>query len=72
MDKPSRSRSPGRTIPQLAVALNWPEKTVRNAVARGDIRTIDFAGRKRIPPAEEARLRELFPTPDPDEEISAA
>jgi Helix-turn-helix domain len=63
--KPARRRErPGYSIPQAAEALNLPEQQVRRAADRGEIKTIPFAGLRRIPPGEIERIRaELLATP---------
>ena len=52
----------GRTI--AAFARENPEfgsaGRIRRAVAKGDVRVIEFGGRKIIPPSEQRRLREML------------
>jgi hypothetical protein len=50
----------GFTIPGFADHYNLPVGQVRRAVARGDIKTVPFAGLERIPPAEADRVAALF------------
>jgi hypothetical protein len=56
----SQRRTMGKTIPEFAVAYDLVESQVRRAADRGEIRTIVFAGLRRITAAEERRLCELF------------
>lgn len=63
--KPARGRArPGYSIPQAAEALGLKEQQVRRAADRGEIKTISFAGLRRVPPSEIERIRaELLATP---------
>jgi hypothetical protein len=56
----ARRRSVGKTVPEFARAYDLPESQVRRGVELGDVQTVNFAGLKRITPAEETRLCELF------------
>ena len=51
---------PGFTIPEFAKHFGLPIGQVRRAVRYGDIKTVAFAGRERIPPAEAERVAEVF------------
>jgi excisionase family DNA binding protein len=55
--KPARL---GFSIPAAAAELDVPESTMRKAVQRGEIQSVNFGGSVRIPPAEIARLRRTF------------
>jgi hypothetical protein len=37
-----------------------PEKRIRAAIERGEVRLVDFGGTKRLPPSEVQRLSELY------------
>jgi hypothetical protein len=51
--KPARRRGRlGYSIPKGAEELGLPEQQVRRAVDRGEIKTIPFAGLRRIPPSD--------------------
>jgi hypothetical protein len=50
----------GYSIPAAAEALNMPESIIRRAADRHEVEVVVFAGLRRIPPAEVARLRKLF------------
>jgi excisionase family DNA binding protein len=55
-------RGAGWSIPAAAKELGINDHTLRRAVERGEVACIQFGGLRRIPPAELARLRELFVT----------
>jgi hypothetical protein len=59
-DKKRRRQGAGFTIPAFANLFNLPVGQVRRAVKNGEIITVPFAGRDRIPPAEVERIRKLF------------
>jgi hypothetical protein len=51
------------TIPKAARKLRLPEGQFRRAVALGQVKTIDFAGLRRISDAEIERIAELLELP---------
>jgi hypothetical protein len=55
-----RRHGAGFTIPSFAEHYDLPVGQVRRAVARGDIKTVPFAGLERITPSEAERIAELF------------
>ena len=55
-----RNLGGGLSIPAAAEELDWPEWSLRRAVDRKEVRVFEMAGLRRIPPAEIARLKELF------------
>jgi hypothetical protein len=61
-NKPARRHlgSPGNSIPQAAQKIPCSEWVLRHAIELGQVRYIDWAGRKRITDAEIENIRELF------------
>ncbi len=55
-----RNLGGGRSIPAAAEELEWPEWSFRRAVDKGQVKYIEFAGLRRIPPDEIARLKALL------------
>jgi hypothetical protein len=50
-------RAIGLSIQQAAAALDVPPRAMRRAVDLKEIETVQFAGVRRIPPREIARIR---------------
>jgi len=59
-DTPNRRANAGYTLPAFARHYGLSLGQVKRAVKREEIHTVDFAGRKRIPPDEAERLENLF------------
>jgi excisionase family DNA binding protein len=50
----------GYSVPAAAEALGVSYKTLREAIARKQVRVIDFGGLQRVPPSEVKRLKDAF------------
>ena len=50
----------GYSVPAAADAIGVSYKTLREAIAKEQVRTIKFGGLVRVPRAEVARLKEVF------------
>jgi hypothetical protein len=59
--KPNRRRSgAGYSIPAAAEELAVPYKTLREAIQRGQVKTIQFGAQERMTQRELDRLRDMF------------
>jgi transposase len=55
-----RNIGQGLSIRAAAAELGWSYWSLYRAVQKGEARAVEFAGLKRLPPAEIERLRALF------------
>jgi hypothetical protein len=62
-----KATRPANTIPMAAKKLGLPEKMTRDAVKRGEIRSVMFAGLPRVTDAEIERVRDMLGLPLPPE-----
>jgi hypothetical protein len=58
--KKRRRDGAGYSVPGAAEEIGVSYKTLREAIERNQVRTIDFGGITRVPPSEVARLKEVF------------
>ena len=58
--KKRRRDGAGYSVPGAAEAVGVSYKTMREAIAKNQVRTIDFGGITRVPKGEVARLKEVF------------
>lgn len=67
-EKRRQQASAGFTLPAFSRQFGLSIGKVQRAVKRGEIKTVTFAGLKRITPAEARRVAELFGLKEVDEE----
>jgi len=67
-DKRRRHADAGFTLPAFSRHYGLSIGKVRRAVKRGEIKTVQFAGRERITPAEARRVAELFGLTERDDD----
>jgi hypothetical protein len=58
--KKRRRDGAGYSVPAAAEEIGVSYKAMREAIARNQVRTVEFGGLTRVPPAEVVRLKEVF------------
>jgi hypothetical protein len=58
--KKRRRDGAGYSVPGAAEEVGVSYKSMRDAIARKQVRTIEFGGIRRVPKSEVARLKEEF------------